>query len=78
MPEDQIAALIGGPIAAAWGMGFILLREPISRAARAQRERRGMKLTPSTQSPRVIAIGGAAFVVFGILVFVSGITKALA
>jgi hypothetical protein len=37
-----------------------------------------MKLTPSTQSPMLMAIGGAALVVFGVLIFVSGITKALA
>lgn len=66
-------ALCWGPFAVVFGTCFIIFRRQISRMARAQRNMRGARVGPSTQSPILMAIGGAFFIVVGIVVFVGAL-----
>lgn len=73
----HIATLIWGPFAIVFGACFIVFRRQISRQARAQRERRGTRIGPNTQSPSVMALGGVIFVCAGIFALVGGATGLL-
>ncbi|GAA4267135.1 hypothetical protein [Frondihabitans peucedani] len=73
----HIATLIWGPFAIVFGTCFVVFRQHISRQARAQRERRGIKIGPNTQSPAVMAIGGVILVCAGIFALVGGATGLL-
>ena len=77
MPDGQLFALLWGPFAIVLGTCFIVFRERISAKARAQYVARGRKLTPSTQSPMLMAVGGSFFVVLGFVVLVGGMTGAI-
>ena len=77
MTEGQIVALLWGPFAVLFGTCFIVFRNQISTAARAQRARRGIELSPEAQSPLVQCVGGVVLVIAGIAVFIGGLTGAL-
>jgi hypothetical protein len=64
--EDQIAAVIASPLCILWGACFIIFRERISEAAQRQMHDRGHHSSAATQTPFVMALGGALFVVVGI------------
>ncbi|ROQ40735.1 hypothetical protein EDF46_0096 [Frondihabitans sp. PhB188] len=68
--DAHVFALVWGPLAIVFEVCFILFRGHISRAARAQRERRGIRVGPNTQSPALMAVGGAVFIAVGIFVLV--------
>ena len=74
MTEGQWFAVLWGPYAMIFGSVLVLAREPISRFFRAQRERRGIPLTPNAQSPARTAIGGIFSFVAGAAVLALGVT----
>ncbi|MFF2271157.1 hypothetical protein ACFVTX_02725 [Agromyces sp. NPDC058136] len=76
MTEDQIATLVGGLFAVPFGVMFIVKREAISAAARKQREQQGIKLTERTQSPALMAFGGAVIVCAGVAMVIASLTGA--
>lgn len=77
MTDGQWFALLWGPFAVTMGTIFVVKRERISQLARRQRQQRGQEVTEHTQSPTLMAIGGAVFIVAGIVVFIMAITGGL-
>ncbi|MFE6967394.1 hypothetical protein ACFVAJ_20115 [Agromyces sp. NPDC057679] len=77
MTEGQIAALVWGLFAVPFGAMFIVKREAISAAARKQREQQGIKLTERTQSPLLMAFGGAVLICAGVAMVIASLTGAL-
>lgn len=78
MTTGQVVAVVWGAVAIVFGVFFVLQRERISRAAREVRARRGGRVGPRTQSPALMAAGGAFLVVAGAAVLVAGLTGSLA
>jgi hypothetical protein len=73
--DDRVApstfALLWGCLATIMGACFIVFRRQVSGIARRQRLRRGQHVGPRTQSPAVIAAGGAVLVIVGPLVIIA-------
>lgn len=67
MEGERLIFLIWGMFAMVMGAIFVVFRHQVSQRARAQQARRGQRLGPNTQSPAVIAGGGALFLVLGIV-----------
>ena len=67
MTEDQIAAVIFSPLCIIWGTCFMLFRRRISDAAQRQMHARGHHSSAATQTPTVMALAGALFVIVGIV-----------
>ncbi|WBM81033.1 hypothetical protein KIV56_07190 [Cryobacterium breve] len=59
--------MLWGPFAVLFGSCFIVFREKISRAARAQRLRQGIRLRDWEQSPRLILVAGAFAIIVGLV-----------
>jgi len=78
MTTGQVVAVAWGAVAVVFGVFFVLQRDRVSRAARRVRARRGGHVGPRTQSPGVMAAGGAFLVVAGAAVLVAGLTGSLA
>lgn len=78
MTTGQVVAVVWGAVAVVFGVFFVLQRDRISRAALEVRARRGGHVGPRTQSPRLMAAGGAFLVVAGAAVLVAGLTGSLA
>jgi hypothetical protein len=68
--DGHTFALIWAPFAILLGAFFIVFRRTVSNAARARRERQGIRVGPNTQSPALMAAGGAFFMVVGVVVLI--------
>lgn len=68
MSDAVILGSIWAPAAIVFGVVFILKRHRISELAREQMRRRGQRVGPRTQSPLVMAVGGAICIVAGVWV----------
>lgn len=77
MTDGQIFGLLWGPFAILFGSFFIVKRDMISRLARKQREVQGIKLTPHTQSPALMAVAGVIAICAGIAVTIAASSGAL-
>ena len=69
--------ILWGCLATTLGGCFLLFRQQVSAAARRWRASRGGYVGPNTQSPAVIAAGGAFFLVVGPLVIIAAATGLL-
>ena len=74
MSSGQVFALLWGPFAIAFGVMFIVKRTRISEMARLQRRQQGIRVSGRTQSPALMALGGALFVMLGIGVSIGALT----
>jgi len=74
MSSGHEFALLWGPFAIAFGSIFIVKRARISELARLQRRQQSIRVARRTQSPAVMATGGALLMFFGVVVLIAAIT----
>ncbi|BDZ49145.1 hypothetical protein GCM10025867_13860 [Frondihabitans sucicola] len=70
-------ALLWGPFAILFGAFFIVFRRTVSNAARARRERQGIRVGPNTQPPLLMALAGGFFMVVGVVALIAALTGAI-